>query len=181
MVESIDKSVLQQLVSLSTFSIVLPEKYIKPEDVDDIDIEIFLEEYCIKIKDEDSWIVETSIPILDKRIQNIFKDPYSVSARWYFKNIVDDYFTVGLRGNTKVSDLKTFDNLFNDDNKTYIFQYLNETYILHANNISFNIANILDTTFLLDTWFCDNDYKTIVNQILEKLYQKYGKILSEEL
>jgi hypothetical protein len=33
MVKSVDKSVLQQLVSTSTFSAVLPEKYIKPEDI----------------------------------------------------------------------------------------------------------------------------------------------------
>ena len=175
MVKTINKSVLQQLVSTSTFSAVLPE------NIDDIDIELFLEEHCVKIKDVDSWIVETSVSILDQRIQNIFKDPYSVSARWHFKNIIDDYFTVGWRGNTKVSDLKTFDNLFNDDNKTHVFRYLNETYLIHANNISFDIAHILDYTFLIDTWFRDDNYRTIVSQILEKLYQKYGKILPEEL
>ena len=52
MVESIDKSVLQQLVSLSTFSIVLPEKYIKPE----MNIELFENEDVITAsgKDESS-------------------------------------------------------------------------------------------------------------------------------
>ena len=159
---STDIETLKELVSRESNSIYMPERYIPTDKVTDIDIEVFLETECQLIEDYKRYIIDFSFHVLKERIKNLFLNPYSNIAHYYFDSLLDHFFTVCNFGLYKEEDLKPLEQIFYEEN-IYLFEYKGKQYLLKHK--PFYVDDLLDKANV----YFGEEYDEIKNKVLEKL------------
>lgn len=132
---------------------------ISEENIDEEDCEIYFEEYFIIYESKEEFIIETALPILEDKINNIFRSPETTPS-FLIEALIDDFFTIGFS-----------DHGFQDYiSRSYMqIETENGYYAIYIDDLDYDLSDILD---YIDVHIDNYEYiKSKLMNLLEKYYE----------
>lgn len=131
---------------------------ISEENIDENDCELYFETHFIVYKSHEEFIIETSLPILEDKINNIFISPKTTPS-FLIEALIDDFFTIGF-GEHEFQDYTS---------RSYMqIETENGYYVIYTDDLEYDLGGILD---YVDVYIDDYDY--VKNELMNLLKEYY--------
>ena len=135
------------------------EGIIPEEIIDETDCELYFETHFIVYKSYEEFIIETSLPILEDEINNIFISPKTTPS-FLIEALIDDFFTIGFG-----------EHVFQDYISRSYMQIKTENgyYVIYTDDLEYDLSGILD---YIDVYIDNYDHvKNELMNLLKKYYE----------
>jgi hypothetical protein len=132
---------------------------ISEENIDEINCELYFETNFIAYKSHEEFIIETSLPILEDEINNIFISPKTTPS-FLIEALIDDFFTIGFG-----------EHIFQDYISRNYMQIKTENgyYVIYVDNLNYDLSGILD---YVDVYIDNYEHvKSELMNLLKKYYE----------
>lgn len=129
------------------------------EDINEIDCETYFEAHFNIYESRKEFIIETSLPILEDEINNIFISPKTTPS-FLIKALIDDFFTIGF-GKHGFQDYIS---------RSYMeIKTENGYYTIYTDDLEYDLSDVLD---YIDVYIDDYDHvKNELMNLLKKYYE----------
>ena len=134
------------------------EGLISEENIDENDCELYFETHFIVYKSHEEFIIETSLPILKDKINNIFISPKTTPS-FLVEALIDDFFTIGFG-----------EHVFQDYISESYMQIETENgyYAIYTDDLEYDLSGILD---YIDVYI--DNYEYVKNELMNLLKEYY--------